>query len=65
VRKLIKILSIEDNYRKAPGNNPILKMHFPNHLRMGRFNKRALDGPMRILKNKQEQLEVIRKNYYL
>jgi hypothetical protein len=53
------------NYHKAPGKNPILKMIFPNHLQMGMLKKRALDGPMRLPKNKEEQLEVIRKNYYL
>ena len=30
---------------------------------MGRLNKMALDGLMRLPKNREEQLEDIRKNY--
>ena len=35
----------------------------PNHLRMGRVNTRALDGPMRLPKNKEEHLRVVRLMY--
>ena len=35
----------------------------PNHLRMGRLNMRVLDGPMRLPKNREEQLDIITKMY--
>jgi hypothetical protein len=35
----------------------------PNHLRMGRLNKRDLDGPIWLPKKREEQLEVIGKKY--
>ena len=41
----------------------IMKMICLNHFRMGRLNKRALTGPMRLPKNREEQLEVIGKTY--
>ena len=41
----------------------MLKMICPNHLRMGRMNKRVLDGPMRLPRYREEQLEVIAKMY--
>ena len=63
---------IENNYNNLPlgyhyletaGKNPLLKMIHPNHLRMGRLNNRALYGPMRFPKNREEQLEVFGNTY--
>jgi hypothetical protein len=51
------------HHHETAGGNPVLKMITPNHLRMGRMNKRVLDGPMRLPRNREEQLEVIAKMY--
>jgi hypothetical protein len=45
------------------GKKPVLKMISPNHLRMGCLNMRALDGPMSLPKNREEQLNVRAKMY--
>ena len=46
------------HYHKTAGKNTILKMICTNHLRMGRLKKRALDGPMRLLKNMRSNLRL-------
>ena len=60
---------VENQYNSLPlgyhqhvkaGGTPVLKISCPNHLRMGRVNTRALDGPMRLPKNKEEHLKVVR-----
>jgi hypothetical protein len=51
------------HYHETAGKGPLLKMICPNHLRMGRINKRALDGPMRLPKNREEQLKLIGETY--
>ena len=35
----------------------------PNHFRVGRMNKRALDGPVRLPKGKMEMLTMVDKMY--
>ena len=47
------------HYHKTAGKNTILKMICTNHLRMGRLKKRALDGPMRLLKNMRSNLRLL------
>ena len=56
---------IENQYNNLPlgyhfdrdcDNGPLLKMICPNQLRVGRINKRALDGPLRLPKNRMEML---------
>merc|ERR1719450_1149255 len=44
------------SYSRDSDNSPILKLIFPNMLRVGRMNKRALDGPIRLPKTKAELL---------
>ena len=36
------------SYTRDADNSPLLKMIFPNMLRVGRNNSRALDGPVRM-----------------
>ena len=63
---------VENQYNNLPlgyhfgrdqDNGPLLKMICPNHLRVGRMNKRALDGPARLPKNKMEMLKVVDETY--
>ena len=67
---LVKL--VENSYNALPlgyhqheraGGTPLLKMICPNHLRMGRLNTRMLDGPMRLPRNKEEHLQVVRQMY--
>ena len=63
---------VENQYNNLPlgyhfgrdqDNGPLLKMICPNHLRVGRINKRALDGPVRMPKNKMEMLKTVDEVY--
>jgi hypothetical protein len=36
------------SYGRDSDNSPLLKLIFPNMLKIGRLNSRALDGPVRI-----------------
>jgi hypothetical protein len=63
---------VENSYNSLPlgyhqheraGGTPVLKMITPNHLRMGRLNNRVLDGPMRLPRNREEQLQNVRETY--
>ena len=63
---------VENQYNNLPlgyhfardqDNGPLLKMICPNHLRVGRMNKRALDGPVRLPKNKMEMLKTVEEVY--
>ena len=36
------------SYSRDSDNSPLLKLIFPNMLRIGRLNNRALDGPVRM-----------------
>ena len=63
---------VENQYNNLPlgyhfgrdqDNGPLLKMICPNHIRVGRMNKRALDGPFRLPKNKMEMLKVVDEVY--
>ena len=63
---------VENQYNNLPlgyhfgrdqDNGPLLKMICPNHLRVGRMNKRALDGPVWMPKNKMEMLKTVDEAY--
>ena len=63
---------IENAYNSLPlgyhqsdraGGNPILKIICPNHLRVGKLNNRALDGPMRLPSHREEQLKKVSDAY--
>ena len=51
------------HFGKDQDNGPLLKMVCPNHLRVGRMNKRSLDGPVRLPRGKMEMLENVDKMY--
>ena len=38
-------------YGRKSDNSPLLRLVFPNMLRVGRNNNRALDGPVKLPKN--------------
>ena len=50
-------------YGRDQDNGPLLKIITPNHLRVGRLNSRALDGPFRLPKNKLELLKNVNEMY--
>ena len=56
-------LPIGYHFGRDQDNGPLLKMICPNQLRVGRLNKRALDGPVRLPKNKMEMLEKVDEVY--
>ena len=51
------------SYGRDQNNTPILKIISPNMLRMGRNNKRALDGPFRLARGTRELLNKIDELY--
>ena len=51
------------SYGRDSDNSPLLKLIFPNMLRCGRMNTRALSGPVRLPKNPGELVEKIEKGY--
>ena len=51
------------SYGRDSNNSPLLKLIFPNMLRTGRMNRRALNGPVRLPKGPGELLEKIEKSY--
>ena len=50
-------------YGRDGDNSPLLRLIFPNMLKIGRLNSRALDGPVRMPKNPGELMEKIEKGY--
>ena len=63
---------VENGYNSVPigysydrdlDNTPILKMITPNMLKMGRTNRRTLDGPIRLAKGSRELLERVESLY--
>ena len=50
-------------YGRHSDNSPLLKLVFPNLLRIGRNNHRALDGPVCVPKNPEELMKKIEKAY--
>ena len=51
------------HYGRDQDNGPLLKLICPNQLRVGRMNKRALDGPVRLPAGKTEMLETVHRIY--
>ena len=53
------------SYARDADNSPLLKLIFPNMLRIGRMNTRSLDGPIRLPSGPQELMEKVEKAYTL
>merc|ERR1711867_42158 len=53
------------SYARDADNSPLLKLIFPNMLRIGRMNTRSLDGPIRLPSGPQELMEKVEKTYTL
>ena len=51
------------SYGRDSDNSPLFKLIFPNMLRIGRINQRALDGPIKLPKGVGELAEKIEKGY--
>ena len=51
------------SYGRDSDNSPLLKLIFPNMLKMGRLNTRALDGPIRMPASPGELMEKIENAY--
>ena len=53
------------SYGRDSDNSPLLKLIFPNMLRLGRNNHRALEGPIRLPKNPDDLMKKVEKAYSL
>ena len=51
------------HYDRDADNSPLLRILTPNMLRVGRVNKRAVDGPIRIPKSRLEILSRVNETY--
>ena len=51
------------SYARGANNSPLLKLIFPNMLRVGRNNTRALDGPVRMPRGPGELMKKVEKAY--
>ena len=51
------------SYSRDSDNSPLLRLIFPNMLKIGRLNTRALDGPVRMPAGPGELMEKIEKCY--
>ena len=51
------------HYSRSADNTPILKILTPNMLRIGRVNKRSLDGPIKLPESRMELLTKIEETY--
>ena len=51
------------SYARDADNSPLLKLIFPNMLKIGRMNTRSLDGPIRLPSGPQELMEKVEKAY--
>ena len=51
------------SYGRDSDNSPLLKLIFPNMLRIGRINQRALDGPIKLPGGVGELAEKVEKGY--
>ena len=56
-------LPLGSSYGRDSDNSPLLKLIFPNMLKMGRLNTRALGGPIRMPVSPGELMEKIEKAY--
>ena len=50
-------------YGRDSDNSPILKLIFPNMMKIGRSNKRAIDGPVRMPKGPGELMKRVEQAY--
>ena len=53
------------SYARDADNSPLLKLIFPNMLRIGRMNTRSLDGPIKLPSGPKELMEKVEKAYVL
>ena len=51
------------SYNRDSDNSPLLKLIFPNMLKIGRLNTRAMDGPIRMPAGPGEMMKKIEKGY--
>ena len=51
------------SYARDSDNSPLLKLIFPNMLRIGRNNSRALDGPIKLPKGPQDLMKKVEQAY--
>ena len=51
------------SYGRDSDNSPLLRLIFPNMLKIGRMNRRSLSGPVRLPKNPGELMKKIEKGY--
>ena len=51
------------SYARDANNSPLLKLIFPNMLRIGRMNSRSLDGPIKLPSGPQDLMEKVEKAY--
>ena len=51
------------SYARGSDNSPLLKLIFPNMLRVGRNNSRALDGPIKLPKGPQDLMKKVEQAY--
>ena len=51
------------SYSRDSNNSPLLRLIFPNLLKIGRLNTRALDGPIRMPAGPGELMEKIERGY--
>ena len=59
----INSLPLGYSYGRDADNSPLLKLIFPNMLRVGRNNRRALDGPVRMPSSPGELMQKVQKGY--
>ena len=50
-------------YARDANNSPLLKLIFPNMLRVGRINTRSLDGPIKLPSGPKDLMEKVEKAY--
>ena len=51
------------SYSRDSDNSPLLKLIFPNMLKIGRINSRALDGPIKLPKGPGDLMKKVEKAY--
>ena len=51
------------SYARDANNSPLLKLIFPNMLRIGRMNTRSLDGPIKLPSGPKDLMEKVEKAY--
>ena len=56
-------LPIGYHYSRAADNTPLLRILTPNMLRIGRINKRSLDGPIKLPEKRMELLTKVEEVY--